>query len=74
MQQYNQASFLVHRFGKVKGAGEDCSSVKGLIWMSRLNVVAVAYAVAANVVQCSSMLQEQWTVTYALRGARKYCG
>jgi hypothetical protein len=32
--------------------------------MSRLNVVAVACAAAANVVQCrSSMLQERWTVT-----------
>jgi hypothetical protein len=60
-------------FGKVKGADEGCSPVRGLIWMSRLNVDAVAYAAAANVVQCCSlMLQEQWTVTYALRGARKY--
>jgi hypothetical protein len=50
MQQYNQDPFVVHGFGKVKGAGEGCSSVKALIWMSRLNVVAVAYAVAANVV------------------------
>jgi hypothetical protein len=48
--QYSQASFVVHGFGEVKGAGEGCSSVKGLIWMSRLNVVAVFYAVAANVV------------------------
>jgi hypothetical protein len=75
MQQYDQAPFVMHGLGKVKGAGEGCSSVKGLIWMSWLNVVAVAYAVAANVVQCCSlMLQEQWTVTYALRGARKYRG
>ncbi len=75
MQQYNQAPFVVHRFGEVKGAGEGCSSVKGLIWMSRLNVVAVAYAAAANVIQCCSlMLEELWTVTYALRGARKYRG
>jgi hypothetical protein len=74
-QQYNQAPFVVHRFGKVKGADEGHSSVKGLIWMSRLNVVAVAYAAAANVAQCSSsMLEELWTVTYALRGARKYGG
>jgi hypothetical protein len=47
-QQYNQAPFVVHRFGKVKGAGWGCSSVKGLIWMSWLNVVAKAYAAAAN--------------------------
>ena len=41
--------------------------------MSRLNVVAVAYAAAANVVQCCSLiLQGQWTVTYALRGARNH--
>jgi hypothetical protein len=50
MQQYGQAPFAVHGFGKVKGAGEGCSSVKKLIWMSRLNVVAVAFAAAANVV------------------------
>ncbi len=57
----------------MKGAGEGCSSVRGLIWMSRHNVVALAYDAAANVVECcSSMLEEQWTVTYALRGARKY--
>jgi hypothetical protein len=74
-QQYDQAPFVVNGFGKVKGAGEGCSSVKRLIWVSLLNVVAVAYAAAANVVRCcSSMLQEQWTVTYALRGARKYHG
>jgi hypothetical protein len=74
-QQHDQAPFVVHRFGKVKRAGEGRSSVKGLMWMSGLNVVAVAYAAAANVVQCcSSMLQEQWSVTYALRGARKYHG
>jgi hypothetical protein len=67
MQQYDQAPFVVHGFRKVKGASEGCSSVKGLIWMSRLNVVAVAYAAAANVDPCCSlMLQEQWTVTYAL--------
>jgi hypothetical protein len=40
----------VHGFNEVKGAGEGHSSVKGLIWMSQLNVVAVAYAAAANVV------------------------
>jgi hypothetical protein len=46
--------------------------------MSRLNVVAVAYAVVADVVQCCSlMLKELWTVPeqnliYELRGARKY--
>jgi hypothetical protein len=75
MQQYNQAPFVVHGFGEVKGAGEGCSSVKGLIWMSWLNVVAVAYAAAANVVRCFTlMLEELWTVTYALRGARKYRG
>ncbi len=63
----------MHGFSKVKGAGEGCSSVRGLIWMSRLNVVALAYDAAANVVQCFSlMLEERWTVTYALRGARKY--
>jgi hypothetical protein len=50
MQQYNQAPFVVHGFGEVKRAGEGCSSVKGLIWMSRLNVVAETYSVAANVV------------------------
>ena len=33
---------------------EGHSSLKGLIWISRLNVVAVVYAVAANVVQCCS--------------------
>jgi hypothetical protein len=49
-QQYNQAPFVVHEFSEVKGAGEGCSSVKGLIWMSQLNVVAVAYAAAANTV------------------------
>ncbi len=59
----------------MKGAGEGNLSVKGLIWMSQLNVVAVAYAAAADVVRyCSSMFEELWTVTYALRGARKYCG
>ena len=62
----------------MKGAAEGCSSLKGLIWMSRLNVVAVAYAVVADVVQCCSlMLKELWTVPeqnliYELRGARKY--
>jgi hypothetical protein len=49
-QQYNQAPFVVHGFSEVMGAGEGCSSVKGLIWMSQLYVVAVAYAAAANVV------------------------
>ncbi len=49
-QQYNQAPFVVNGFGEVKGEGEGRSSVKGLIWMSRLNVFAVAYAAAANVV------------------------
>ena len=74
-QRYNQAPFVVHGFGEVKGAGEGCSSVKGLILMSPLNVVAVAYAAAANVVRCcSSMLEELWTVIYELRGARKYRG
>ena len=48
-----------HRFGKVKGAAEGCSSLKGLIWMSQLNVVAVAYAVAANVVQCCRFILEE---------------
>jgi hypothetical protein len=50
MQQYNQAPIVVHGFSKVKGAGEGCSSVRGLIRISRLNVVAIAYAAAANVV------------------------
>ncbi len=50
MQHYDRAPFVLHGIGEVKGAAEGCSSFKGLIWMSRLNVVAVAYAVAANVV------------------------
>ncbi len=40
----------MHGSGEVKGGGEGHSSARGLMWMSRLNVVAVAYAVAANVV------------------------
>jgi hypothetical protein len=63
MQHYNHAPFVLHGFGKVKGTAEGRSFKKGLIWMSRLNVVAVAHAVAANVVQCCCfMLEEFWTL------------